>query len=78
MSTECSNILEAALAQPNFSGMLKKGSIEKELVTDLQRILFELGFKKELKCDQYNADGDYGNVYAREALFKEQKDKDNQ
>ena len=64
MSSECSNILEAALADANFSGKLKKGSAEKELVTDLQRVLFELGFKKELKWDQYNADGDYGNATA--------------
>jgi peptidoglycan hydrolase-like protein with peptidoglycan-binding domain len=61
---ECSNIMEAALAQPNFANRLKKGSREEELVTDLQRVLFELGFKKELKWEQYNADGDYGNATA--------------
>jgi len=62
MSVECSNILEAALSDANFSNKLKRGSTEKELVTDLQRVLFELGFKKELNWDQYNADGDYGNA----------------
>lgn len=61
---ECSNILEAALKQGNISQSLFKGSSNKELVTDLQRTLFELGFRKELKWDNYNADGDYGNATA--------------
>ncbi len=32
------------------------------MITDLQRTLFELGFRKELKWDSYQADGDYGKA----------------
>lgn len=59
---ECSNLLEAAVNKGNISGSLFKGSPNKELVIDLQRTLFELGFRKELKWDNYQADGDYGNA----------------
>lgn len=61
---ECSNILEAALNKGNISQSLFKGTAEKDLVIDLQRTLFELGFRKELKWDNYQADGDYGNATA--------------
>lgn len=61
---ECSNIMEAALERGNIGSKLFKGSSEKELVTDLQRVLFELGFRRELKWDSYNADGDYGKATA--------------
>ncbi len=64
MCTECSNIMEAALSEANFSSRLKKGSDDTVLITDLQRVLFELGFRKELKWDRYNADGDYGSATA--------------
>lgn len=57
---ECSNLLEAALKNNDISRLLYKGSPEKELTTDLQRVLFELGFRKELNWDNYQADGDYG------------------
>lgn len=57
---ECSNILEAALAKGNIGQSLFKGSEETELIKDLQRVLFELGFKTELKLNSYQADGDYG------------------
>ena len=59
---ECSNLIEATVNKGNISGTLFKGSSDKELVTDLQRTLFELGFRKELKWDNYQADGDYGNA----------------
>ena len=58
----CSHVLESALSRTDFS--LRKGSSDKELVTDLQRTLFELGFRTELKWDNYQADGDYGNATA--------------
>ena len=61
---ECSNLLEAALKKGTLSQSLFKGSSDKELVTDLQRTLFELGFRKELKWDNYQADGDYGKATA--------------
>ncbi len=55
-----SNLLEAALSQGDVSKSLFQGAANKELVTELQRILFELGFKNELQFDNYQADGDYG------------------
>ena len=59
---ECSNLIENALSKGDISQSLFKKSPDKELVTDLQRTLFELGFRKELKWDNYQADGDYGNA----------------
>jgi peptidoglycan hydrolase-like protein with peptidoglycan-binding domain len=59
---ECSNLIESALKKGDISQSLHKGSADKELITDLQRTLFELGFRKELKWDDYQADGDYGNA----------------
>ncbi len=56
---ECSNILESALSKGDVSKSLYQGSSAKELIIDLQRVLFELGFKDELKFDHYQADGDY-------------------
>lgn len=61
---ECSNLLEAALKKGDISESLFKGSSDKELITDLQRTLFELGFRKELKWDNYQADGNYGKATA--------------
>ncbi len=55
---ECSNLIEAALKNGDISQSLFLRSPHKELVTDLQRTLFELGFRKELKWDNYQADGD--------------------
>lgn len=57
---ECSNLLEAALERGDISKSLRKGSQDKELIADLQKTLFELGFAKELKWHLYQADGDYG------------------
>lgn len=59
---ECSNLIENAVKKGDISTSLFKGSPDKELVTDLQRTLFELGFRKELKWDNYQADGDYGKA----------------
>ena len=61
---ECSNLMEAAVNKGDISSSLFKGSTDKELVVDLQRTLFELGFRKELKWDNYQADGDYGKATA--------------
>ena len=57
---ECSQLLEATVNDGDISKSLFKGSQHKEFIVDLQRILFELGFRKELKWDSYQADGDYG------------------
>ena len=57
---ECLSLIEAAINDGDISQSLFKGSDDKELVIDLQRMLFELGFRKELKWDNYQADGDYG------------------
>ena len=59
---ECTKILEAEIKKGNIQNSLFKGSPKKELITELQRILFELGFRRELKWDQYQADGDYGRA----------------
>jgi len=59
---ECTNLIEAALKQGDINSKLFKGSTDKELVTDLQRTLFELGFRKQLKWDKYQADGNYGSA----------------
>ncbi len=61
---ECSNLIEAAVKEGDVSQSLRLKSKEKTLVVDLQRTLFELGFKKELKWDNYQADGDYGKATA--------------
>lgn len=61
---ECSNILESELNKGDISTSLHQGSTAKEVITDLQRVLFELGFKKELKWSSYRADGDYGKATA--------------
>lgn len=54
-----SNLLEAALGQGDVSKSLFQGSANKALITELQRLLFELGFKSELQFDNYEADGNY-------------------
>ncbi|MBC8756596.1 peptidoglycan-binding protein [Kordia sp. YSTF-M3] len=59
---ECSNLIESALKKGNIHQSLFKGSSDKTLITDLQRTLFELGFRKELRWDDYQADGDYGKA----------------
>nr|WP_321233510.1 M15 family metallopeptidase [uncultured Psychroserpens sp.] len=59
---ECSNLIEAELDKGDISQSLFKGSSKKELIIDLQRTLFELGFRKELNWDNYQADGVYGKA----------------
>ncbi len=54
--------LEAALNAGDISKVLFRGSSNKALITDLQRILFELGFKNELQFDKFNTDGNYGQA----------------
>ncbi|HEV8082663.1 MAG TPA: peptidoglycan-binding protein [Chitinophagaceae bacterium] len=54
-----SNLLEAALKAGDISKSLFQGSANKDLITELQRLLFELGFKNELQFDNYEADGNY-------------------
>ncbi len=57
---ECSTLLTEAIANGDISQSLFKGSHKKAIITDLQKVLFELGFRNELKWDNYQADGDYG------------------
>jgi peptidoglycan hydrolase-like protein with peptidoglycan-binding domain len=54
-----STLIEAALKQGDISKSLFQGSANKDLVTELQRVLFELGFKRELQFDNFEADGNY-------------------
>ncbi len=55
-------LLQASLKQGDISKSLVQGSPGKDLVTELQRLLFELGFKNELQFDNYEADGNYGQA----------------
>ena len=57
---ECASLIESAVKKGDISSKLFKGSTHKDLVIDLQRTLFELGFSKQLKWDKYQADGSYG------------------
>lgn len=59
---ECTSLIESALENGNISTQLFRGSSDEKLITDLQRTLFELGFRKQLKWDNYRADGKYGNA----------------
>jgi len=52
------------LDQMNISQVLKRGSAHQDHVKALQTTLFELGFGKELKWDQYGADGQFGESTA--------------
>src|SRR5689334_634385 len=52
-------ILQATLSRGDISQSLFEGSALKEIVTELQRLLFELGFKHELQFDNYEANGIY-------------------
>ena len=54
--------LEAALGAGDISKVLFRSSSNKALITDLQRVLFELGFKNELQFDKFQTDGDYGQA----------------
>ncbi|WP_153800503.1 peptidoglycan-binding protein [Foetidibacter luteolus] len=56
------SLIEAALTQGDISKQLFQGSANKELVTELQRVLFELGFKRELQFDNFEADGNYNSA----------------
>ena len=53
-------LIQAALKEGDISKSLFQGSASKDIIIELQRLLFELGFKRELKLDKYIADGDYG------------------
>ena len=70
---ECSNLIESGINKGDISQSLFKGSPDKILITDLQRTLFELGFRKELKWDNYQADGDYGAATANAVAAFAQK-----
>ncbi|MPR35932.1 M15 family metallopeptidase [Salmonirosea aquatica] len=61
---ECSNLIATALQQGDISASLFKGSAHTALIADLQRVLFELGFKRELKFENYQATGAYDSATA--------------
>lgn len=54
------SLIEAALKQGDISKTLFQGSTDKDMVRELQKVLFELGFKRELQFDNFEADGNYG------------------
>lgn len=72
---ECSNLIEAEIKTGDISKSLYKGSPKKELIIDLQRVLFELGFRKELNWNNYQADGDYGKATANAVSVFAKKNK---
>ena len=57
-------MLKTFIENRNVSEVLRKKSAHKEAVRELQKTLNELGFGKELKWDQFGADGDFGNSTA--------------
>lgn len=59
---QCCSPLEKAVKKANLEKSLRRKSKKKELITDLQRILYELGFEKKLKWDKFQADGSYGRA----------------
>jgi len=59
---ECSSLLENAVKKGNIQKKIHLGSSEKDLIVDIQRVLFELGFRKELKIKKYGIDGIYGKA----------------
>jgi len=65
---ECSSLLKHAIENENVESRLFRGSPDKAIVTDLQRTLFELGFRKKLKWEKYQADGRYGRATAAAVL----------
>ena len=72
---ECTSLIQNALNQGDISTRLFRGSTDKALITDLQRTLFELGFRKQLKWDKYQADGLYGGATTKALLaFAEKND----
>lgn len=54
------SLMEAALKQGDISKELFRNCTNRDLVKELQRVLFELGFKRELKFDNFQVDGDFG------------------
>ena len=73
--TECANPLHSALKKGDVSQTLFKGSSDKDLIVDLQQMLYELGFQKKLKWDQFQADGAYGKATSAAVLAFAQKNK---
>lgn len=61
---ECSSLIATALQEGDISASLFKGSPHTALITDLQRVLFEFGFKRELRFDNYQATGAYDSATA--------------
>lgn len=56
------SLIDTALKQGDISKQLVQGSANKELVRELQKVLFELGFKRELQFDNFEADGNYSQA----------------
>ncbi|MEL6867657.1 MAG: peptidoglycan-binding protein [Bacteroidota bacterium] len=70
---ECTCLLESAINSGDIRTLLTEGSTDKELIIDLQRMLYELGFKEELKWDEFQADGVYGESTKAAVLAFAQK-----
>ena len=59
-----SNAFKTFVDQNNNSlnNVLKQGAPKTEHVKNLQRLLYELGYGKELRWDEFGADGSFGNA----------------
>ena len=53
------------IREQKVASVLRRRSGHTEAIRALQTILYELGFGKELKWQQYGADGDYGGSTSR-------------
>lgn len=64
-NNDCScETLEQLIENKTVSSILKIGSDAKEDIQEAQSLMYELGFEKQLKWDQYGADGKYGSAMA--------------
>lgn len=61
---ECSSLIENTIKEGKINEYLFHGSTEKSHVVELQRLLYEMGFKKELNWELLQADGVYGDETA--------------
>lgn len=65
---ECSALIKIEINQGDISKKLFQNSRQKNLIKELQQMLFQLGFKKELKWDEFQDDGDFGPATSNAVL----------
>ena len=65
---EYTSLLKHAIENKNVENRLFRGAPDKAIITDFQRTMFELGFRKKLKWVKYQADGHYGRATSAAVL----------